>query len=87
MHGSARVLHRLVFVLAILDDPEFDVLCSSRRVYSRRILRPTVPPPTGESALVAQLISKVHELELTNEQILASQCDTATKLQEAQIAV
>ena len=45
----------------------------------------TVPPPTGESALVAQLVSKVHELELTNSQILESQRDTATKLQEAHI--
>jgi hypothetical protein len=45
----------------------------------------TVHPPTGETALVAQLVSKVRELELTNEQILASQRDTATKLQEAQI--
>ena len=43
------------------------------------------PPPTGESALVAQLVSKVRGLELMNEQILASQRDTATKLQEAQI--
>lgn len=45
----------------------------------------TVSPPTGESALVAQLVSKVRELEFTNEQILASQRDTATKLQEAHI--
>ena len=45
----------------------------------------TVPLPTGESALVAQLVSKVRELELTNEQILESQRDTATKLHEAQI--
>jgi hypothetical protein len=46
---------------------------------------PTIPPPAGESALVAQLVSKVHELEITNEQILESQRDTATKLKEAQI--
>ena len=39
----------------------------------------------GESALVAQLVSKVRELEHTNEQILESQRDTATKLHEAQI--
>lgn len=45
----------------------------------------TIPPPAGESALVAQLASKVRELEITNEQILESQRDTATKLQEAQI--
>jgi hypothetical protein len=43
----------------------------------------TVSPP-GESVLVAQLVSKVHELEMANEQILESQRDTATKLQEAQ---
>lgn len=48
--------------------------------------RSTSPVPhAGESALVAQLVSKVHELELTNEQILESQRDTATKLHEAQI--
>ena len=46
---------------------------------------PTIPPPAGESALFAQLVSKVHELEITNEQILESQRDTATKLKEAQI--
>jgi hypothetical protein len=44
----------------------------------------TVSPP-GESVLVAQLVSKVHELEMANEQILESQRDTATKLQEAQM--
>ena len=44
-----------------------------------------VPPPAGESALFAQLVSKVRELEVTNSQILESQRDTATKLQEAQI--
>ncbi|KAI9513356.1 hypothetical protein F5148DRAFT_1145621 [Russula earlei] len=44
-----------------------------------------VPPPAGESALVAQLVSKVRELEITNEQILESQRDTAVKLHEAQI--
>ena len=47
--------------------------------------RSPAPPPPGESALFAQLVSKVHELELTNEQILESQRDTATKLQEAHI--
>jgi hypothetical protein len=48
--------------------------------------RPTSPVPhAGESALVAQLVSKVRELELANEQILESQRDTATKLHEAQI--
>lgn len=45
----------------------------------------TLPSPVGESALVAQLVSKVRELELTNEQILESQRNTATKLHEAQI--
>ena len=45
----------------------------------------TVPFPAGESALVAQLVSKVRELELTNEQILESQRNTSTKLHEAQI--
>ena len=44
-----------------------------------------VVPYSGESALVAQLASKVRELELANEQILESQRDTATKLHEAQI--
>ncbi|KAH9965892.1 hypothetical protein BC827DRAFT_1153339 [Russula dissimulans] len=43
------------------------------------------PSPAGESALVAQLVSKVRELEITNEQILESQRDTANKLHEAQI--
>jgi hypothetical protein len=43
------------------------------------------PLPAGESALVAQLFSKVRELEITNEQILESQRDTETKLHEAQI--
>lgn len=43
------------------------------------------PSTVGESALVAQLVSKVRELELTNEQILESQRNTATKLHEAQI--
>jgi hypothetical protein len=43
------------------------------------------PSPVGESALVAQLVSKVHELQVTNEQILESQRNTATKLHEAQI--
>jgi hypothetical protein len=43
------------------------------------------PSPVGESALVAQLVSKVCELEATNEQILESQRNTATKLHEAQI--
>ena len=43
------------------------------------------PSPAGESALVAQLVSKVCELEATNEQILESQRNTATKLHEAQI--
>ena len=43
------------------------------------------PSPVGESALVAQLVSKVQELEVTNEQILESQRNTATKLHEAQI--
>ncbi|KAH9062657.1 hypothetical protein EDB87DRAFT_1605161 [Lactarius vividus] len=48
--------------------------------------RSTSPAPhAGESALFAQLVSKVRELELTNEQILESQRDTATKLHEAQI--
>ena len=48
--------------------------------------RTTSPVPhTGESALVAQLVCKVRELEHTNEQILESQRDTATKLHEAQI--
>jgi hypothetical protein len=42
-------------------------------------------PHTGESALVAQLVYKVRELELTNEQILEIQRDTSTKLHEAQI--
>ena len=46
---------------------------------------PTFPSPAGESALVAQLVSKVRELEFTNEQILKSQRNTATKLHEAQI--
>jgi hypothetical protein len=46
---------------------------------------PTFPSPVGESALVAQLVSKVRELEFTNEQILESQRNTSTKLQEAQI--
>jgi hypothetical protein len=46
---------------------------------------PTFPSPVGESALVAQLVSKVRELEFTNEQILESQRTTATKLHEAQI--
>jgi len=46
---------------------------------------PTIPPPAGESALFAQLVSKVRELEVTNEQILESQCDTENKLHEAQI--
>jgi hypothetical protein len=46
---------------------------------------PTIPPPAGESALFAQLVSKVHELEITNEQMLESQRDTAAKLKEAQI--
>lgn len=45
----------------------------------------TFPSPAGESALVAQLVSKVRELEFTNEQILESQRNTATKLHEAQI--
>jgi hypothetical protein len=45
----------------------------------------TIPPAPGESVLVAQLVSKVRELEVTNEQILEGQRDTATKLQEAQI--
>jgi hypothetical protein len=45
----------------------------------------TIPPAPGESVLVAQLVSKVRELEMTNEQILEGQRDTATKLQEAQI--
>ncbi len=45
----------------------------------------TIPFPVGESALVAQLVSKVRELELTNEQILESQRNTATKLHEAQM--
>lgn len=44
-----------------------------------------IPLPTGESALVAQLVSKVRELEVTNEQILECQRDTETKLQEAQM--
>ncbi|KAI0307127.1 hypothetical protein B0F90DRAFT_1813930 [Multifurca ochricompacta] len=39
--------------------------------------------PLPESALVAQLVSKVRELETTNEQILESQRDTTTKLHEA----
>jgi hypothetical protein len=43
------------------------------------------PSPVGESALVAQLVSKVCELEATNEQILKTQRNTATKLHEAQI--
>ena len=48
--------------------------------------RSTSPVPhSGESALVAQLVYKVRELELANEQILESQRDTATKLHEAQI--
>ncbi|KAH9045364.1 hypothetical protein EDB85DRAFT_1906242 [Lactarius pseudohatsudake] len=48
--------------------------------------RSTSPVPhAGESALFAQLVSKVRELELTNEQILESQRDTAVKLHEAQI--
>lgn len=48
--------------------------------------RSTSPIPyAGESALVAQLVSKVRELELANEQILESQRDTATKLHDAQI--
>ncbi len=48
--------------------------------------RPISPAPhLGESALIAQLVSKVHELELTNEQILEGQRDTAAKLHEAQI--
>jgi hypothetical protein len=51
----------------------------------RSPVMPTILPPAGESALVAQLVSKVRELEITNEQILESQRDTATKLQEAQI--
>src|SRR6266702_6023800 len=42
-------------------------------------------PHAGESAQFAQLVSKVRELEMTNEQILESQRDTATKLHEAQI--
>jgi len=46
---------------------------------------PTFLSPVGETALVAQLVSKVRELELTNEQILASQRNTSTKLHEAQI--
>jgi hypothetical protein len=46
---------------------------------------PAFPYPVGESALVAQLVSKVHELEVTNEQILESQRNTATRLHEAQI--
>lgn len=46
---------------------------------------PAFPSPAGESALVAQLVSKVRELEFTNEQILESQRNTATKLHEAQI--
>ena len=46
---------------------------------------PTIPSPGGESALVAQLVSKVRELEFTNEQILESQRNTAIKLHEAQI--
>ncbi len=45
----------------------------------------TIPFPVGESALVAQLVSKVRELELTNERILESQRNTATKLHEAGI--
>lgn len=45
----------------------------------------TIPFPAGESVLVAQLVSKVRELEVTNEQILEGQRGTATKLQEAQI--
>ena len=49
------------------------------------IAMPAIPFPVGESALVAQLVSKVRELELTNEQILESQRNTATKLHEAQI--
>jgi hypothetical protein len=48
--------------------------------------RSTSPVPhAGESALVAQLVCKVRELELANEQILESQRDTATKLHEAQL--
>ena len=48
--------------------------------------RSTSPVPyVGESALIAQLVSKVRELELTNEQILEIQRDTATKLHEAHI--
>ncbi|KAH9006775.1 hypothetical protein EDB86DRAFT_2868194 [Lactarius hatsudake] len=48
--------------------------------------RSTSPAPhAGESALFAQLVSKVRELEHTNEQILESQRDTAIKLHEAQI--
>ena len=43
------------------------------------------PPPVGESALVAQLVSKVRELEATNEEILESQRVTATRLHEAQL--
>jgi hypothetical protein len=46
---------------------------------------PNFPSPVGESALVAQLVSKVRELEFTNEQILESQRNTAIKLHEAQI--
>ncbi|KAF8272029.1 hypothetical protein EI94DRAFT_1796430, partial [Lactarius quietus] len=47
--------------------------------------RSTSVSHAGESVLVAQLVSKVRELELTNEQILESQRDTATKLHDAQI--
>lgn len=48
--------------------------------------RSTSPVPhAGESALVAQLVSKVRELEFTNEQILETQRDTATKLRDAHI--
>ncbi|KAI0268218.1 hypothetical protein BC834DRAFT_968426 [Gloeopeniophorella convolvens] len=46
---------------------------------------PVASPSTGESALVAQLVCKVRELELANEQIQESQRDTATKLHEAQL--
>ena len=38
-----------------------------------------------ESVLVAQLVSKVRELEATNKEILDNQRNTATKLHEAQI--
>ncbi|KAI9467054.1 hypothetical protein BJY52DRAFT_41831 [Lactarius psammicola] len=63
------------------DAPKLEVF-----TFPLRPSRSTSPVPHAEeSALVAQLVAKVRELELTNEQILESQRDTATKLHEAQI--